>query len=144
MTIMGMRHYQVCAAETAFPATKAVLDMTHDIRVALEAADGLGGDALQSVEDIEIILRLSYSMLGLSNEAGEVLGKMKKIIRDRGGIIDSEAKSDLRSELSDVLWYLADCCSILGLDLGDVAAFNLQKLKDRKERGVLHGDGDKR
>lgn len=87
---------------------------------------------------------LVYPTLGLVNEAGEVAGKVKKIFRDKQGVIDEETLNALKSELGDVLWYLAQLCTELGLSLDEVAEYNLKKLYDRLERGVIQGDGDKR
>lgn len=85
-----------------------------------------------------------YPTLGLVNEAGEVAGKVKKIFRDKGGVISPEDREALKSELGDVLWYLAQICTELDLSLEEVAAYNLTKLFDRLERGVIQGEGDDR
>ncbi len=85
-----------------------------------------------------------YPTLGLANEAGEVAGKVKKIFRDKDGVIGEAEREALRSELGDVLWYLAQVCTELDLFLDDVAENNLKKLFDRLERGVIGGDGDNR
>jgi NTP pyrophosphatase (non-canonical NTP hydrolase) len=85
-----------------------------------------------------------YPTLGLVNEAGEVAGKIKKIFRDRGGVITDADREALALELGDVLWYLAEICTRLGIRLEDVAAANIAKIADRAARGVLHGDGDHR
>ena len=85
-----------------------------------------------------------YPTMGLVNEAGEVAGKVKKIFRDRNGEIRPEDRENLKSELGDVLWYLAQICTELDLTLEEVAAHNLEKLFDRLERGKIRGDGDNR
>lgn len=85
-----------------------------------------------------------YPTLGLANEAGEVAGKVKKICRDRQGRITEADRRDLALELGDVLWYLSEICTRLGLRLEDVATANIAKLADRASRGVLDGDGDQR
>ena len=85
-----------------------------------------------------------YPTLGLTNEAGEVAGKVKKIFRDRGGVVTDDDRAALTLELGDVLWYLAELCTQLDLSLEDVAAANLAKLQGRKARGTLSGDGDYR
>lgn len=85
-----------------------------------------------------------YPTLGLVGEAGEVAEKVKKLIRDKQGIIDEEFKEQLKKELGDVLWYVAQLCTELGISFNDVAETNLKKLFSRKERGVLHGSGDER
>lgn len=85
-----------------------------------------------------------YPTLGLANEAGEVAGKVKKIFRDRQGVVTDADREALTMELGDVLWYLSELCTRLGIRLEDVAARNIAKLADRQTRGVLHGDGDSR
>ncbi len=85
-----------------------------------------------------------YPTLGLTNEAGEVAGKVKKIFRDRGGRVTDEDRAALTLELGDVLWYLAELCTQLGIELEDVAAANIDKLEGRTARGTLAGDGDHR
>jgi NTP pyrophosphatase (non-canonical NTP hydrolase) len=85
-----------------------------------------------------------YPSLGLANEAGEVVGKIKKVFRDKNGQFSDETRTALKAELGDVLWYVAQVCSELDLALEDVAAFNLAKLYDRLERGTIQGEGDKR
>ena len=85
-----------------------------------------------------------YPTLGLTNEAGEVAGKIKKIFRDKGGVIGTDEREALKGELGDVLWYLAQVCTELDLSLDDVAGHNLEKLFSRLERGKIGGDGDNR
>lgn len=83
-----------------------------------------------------------YPTLGLTNEAGEVAGKIKKIFRDRNGEINDADREALKQELGDVLWYLTQICTELGLTLEEVAEANLTKLFSRQARGVIQGDGD--
>ncbi|ADI15750.1 nucleoside triphosphate pyrophosphohydrolase family protein [Truepera radiovictrix] len=85
-----------------------------------------------------------YPTLGLANEAGEVAGKIKKIFRDKGGVIGEAEREALKGELGDVLWYLTQICTELGLTLGEVAEANLAKLASRQARGTLGGEGDGR
>lgn len=85
-----------------------------------------------------------YPALGLGGEVGEVLNKVKKIMRDHDGQITDEYREALKKELGDVLWYVAALASELDLDLDEIAQLNLEKLASRKERGVLSGDGDNR
>ncbi|MXY95023.1 MAG: nucleotide pyrophosphohydrolase [Caldilineaceae bacterium SB0664_bin_27] len=83
-----------------------------------------------------------YPTLGLVNEAGEVAGKIKKVFRDKEGVISDADRAALKSELGDVLWYLTQICTELDLSLEEVAEQNIEKLFDRLERGVIRGDGD--
>ncbi len=85
-----------------------------------------------------------YPTLGLTNEAGEVAGKIKKIFRDKDGVISEADREALKAELGDVLWYLAQVATELDLSLDEIAEYNIKKLLDRLERGKIKGDGDNR
>jgi NTP pyrophosphatase (non-canonical NTP hydrolase) len=85
-----------------------------------------------------------YPVIGLAGESGEVSEKIKKIIRDHGGIASDAHKEEIKKELGDVLWYVAQISTELGLSLKDVAASNIEKLYSRMERGKIQGSGDNR
>ena len=89
------------------------------------------------------MLAVAYDGLGLG-EAGEVQGKIKKIIRDDGGIITEEAREAIKAELGDTLWYISSMCHNLGIPLNEVAEYSIKKLHSRHARGTLHGSGDNR
>jgi NTP pyrophosphatase (non-canonical NTP hydrolase) len=86
----------------------------------------------------------SFPTIGLAGETGEVAEKIKKIIRDKGGIVDEQSRSEVKKELGDVLWYLAQLATELDITLEEVVVCNLEKIASRKERNVVHGDGDNR
>lgn len=86
----------------------------------------------------------SFPMIGLAGETGEVAEKIKKIIRDKNGVVDDVSRSEVEKELGDVLWYLSQIASEFGLSLDDVASSNIEKIQSRRERNVTHGDGDNR
>ncbi len=85
-----------------------------------------------------------YPTLGLSGESGEVAEKIKKAIRDEGGVISEARKKEIEKELGDVLWYVSQLASELGLSLEGIAKLNIDKLYARMERNVLAGSGDNR
>lgn len=87
---------------------------------------------------------LNYLSMGLASEAGEVCGLTKKIIRDKGDKLTGEDREKYLKELGDVAWYLANLADLLNLSLDNVFQENLNKLQDRKERGVIEGSGDDR
>ena len=82
--------------------------------------------------------------LGLTNEAGEVAGKIKKIYRDSNGELSTNKKHEIAQELGDVQWYLARIAIDIGYTLEDIAIMNIEKLADRTERNKLGGSGDYR
>lgn len=112
----------------------------------------------------------SYMMLNLVGEVGEFASKVAKGIRkgdlevgSTGGesnillmtesrmenIMNAEVmqmvyKGELMKEAGDILWQLSGLCSTFGWTLEEVAQMNLDKLADRKKRGVIDGNGDNR
>jgi NTP pyrophosphatase (non-canonical NTP hydrolase) len=88
--------------------------------------------------------RVIYPALGLVNEAGEVAGKIKKVFRDKDGQISEETRQALKAELGDVLWYIAQVATELNLSMDEIAEYNIAKLYDRLERGMIRGEGDNR
>lgn len=124
---MDLNHYQKESQKTAVYPTKIP-----QIEVWSEDANDYTSSALL------------YPVLGLAGEAGEIVEKVKKIIRDKAGYVDGEMRQKLLQESGDVLWYLARVVEELGETLEYVAALNLAKLRDRQERKVLHGAGDSR
>ena len=85
-----------------------------------------------------------YPTLGLCGEAGEVADKVKKVLRDRQGNFSPEVIADLKLELGDVLWYVAQLATELGLELEQIAQTNIDKLASRAARNVIGGSGDRR
>lgn len=85
-----------------------------------------------------------YPALGLAGETGEICEKIKKVIRDDGGVLSDERRQLLAKELGDVLWYVSTLATELGLNLDEIAADNLAKLAARQKAGTIHGSGDLR
>lgn len=90
------------------------------------------------------LIPLLYTALGLAGETGEILEKIKKQLRDKGGELTQDFKDSISKELGDAEWYHKNMATELGLNSSDIAAENLAKLASRKERGVLQGSGDNR
>ena len=86
------------------------------------------------------VVEKTVHVLGLAGEAGEIVEKYKKHLRD-GTPLDT---LDLAKEISDVMFYCAAVSADIGWSLQDIAELGLAKLKDRKKRGVLSGNGDNR
>ena len=83
----------------------------------------------------------------------KILNSMKKHFRDNEyevtmenciAEMPAELRLEMAKEAGDILWYLTAIASDLGYSLEEVASLNLEKLADRKDRGVLKGSGDHR
>ena len=83
-------------------------------------------------------------VLGLVGEAGETADKIKKILRDKDGLVSDEDKDLVTKELGDTLWYIAAISRYLNVSLSEVAEGNIEKLESHYQRNQIHGEGDKR
>jgi len=85
-----------------------------------------------------------YPFLGLAEEAGEVLGQAKRIIRDDEGVLTEERKNRIIKELGDLIWYASAVCNEMNISFSEVANINLTKLFRRKAENKIHGSGSDR
>jgi NTP pyrophosphatase (non-canonical NTP hydrolase) len=85
-----------------------------------------------------------YYVLGILGEAGELSEKVKKLFRDHNGVLTDQYREEILKELGDILWYVSRLAVVLGSSLAKIALMNLFKLKSRKKRNKIHGDGDNR
>lgn len=92
----------------------------------------------------DLLFSRMYLSMGLAGETGELIEKLKKVVRNEGGIVSEEKLAGIKGELGDVLWYLSQLGHSFGLRLSDIAEHNLNKLADRVARGVLKSEGDER
>lgn len=91
----------------------------------------------KSTKDFES--RMGTLGLGLSDEAGECSGIIKKVLY-HGQEFTQEKRDDLIKEMGDVMWYLTFGCCVLGISLEEVIKKNMEKLKDRYKGGVFTVD----
>lgn len=87
---------------------------------------------------------ISYLALAICGEAGELADKVKKVLRDKQGQFRQSDITAIALELGDVMWYASNLAHTLGFSLEDIARMNIAKIKDRVNRGTLHGSGDYR
>ena len=85
-----------------------------------------------------------YLVYGITGEAGELAEHFKHALRDEGDKLSPERKDMILKELSDIIWYLANICTELGVDFNDIPIINLEKIEDRLQRGTLPGSGNDR
>ena len=83
---------------------------------------------------------MEYLSTGMAGEVGELCSKVAKAYRKDKPVV----KEELMAELGDVLWFISEFARNMDYSLSYVADQNIIKLKSRKERGVIQGDGDKR
>jgi NTP pyrophosphatase (non-canonical NTP hydrolase) len=85
---------------------------------------------------------LPYLALGLNGESGEVAEIVKKIVRkgldfklltDQTILEPDSLRSQIKAELGDCLWYIAQTCDQCNFDLEEVAQANIDKLTQRNK-----------
>lgn len=111
---------------------------------AIEEGGASGFGAMAPLLGVMRNSGLIYTSFGLAGESGEFCDKVKKMLRDSGGVISEELRLSLALELGDVLWYVAQSAKQLGFSLEEIANMNMEKLLDRKARSALGGSGDSR
>lgn len=72
---------------------------------------------------------LMIPLLGIAGETGTLLSEFKKKIRDKDSYEGFSERA--KEELGDILWYLSNLASHLGLSLSAIAATNLHKTQER-------------
>jgi len=106
-----------------------------------------------------------YGAIAVPGEAGELAEKVKKLYRnfnvtenpDQLTFFDSDGETDIEKnrkirelrvgilkEAGDILWELNALLTELGSSMEEAATMNIDKLYDRRERGVLLSEGDNR
>ena len=110
-----------------------------------EFVDEVSSDATKNLDDFidatEIVdeqgvetSRLLTACIGLSGEVGEFNDIVKKCIF-QGKEMDEDTVTKLKSELGDVMWYVAQGCLALGTDIEDLIDINTAKLEKRYPGG---------
>ena len=74
---------------------------------------------------------LINGVMGLCGESGEAIDIVKKWLA-QGHELDREK---LAKELGDIAWYLAETATALDLNLEDILAANIEKLRKRYPEG---------
>ena len=91
--------------------------------------EALRTDRVPVRDNADDVLSLIVPMLGLAGETGQLLSEYKKHLRD--GEAHRLFKERVSEELGDLLWYIANVASKFSLELDEIAAANLAKLKAR-------------
>ena len=153
---LSFHAYQVQAVTTAvYPGQNAFQGLTY-------AVLGLAGESGETAEQVKKTWRddgmpdMGRAMQTMLDNIREKLRAGKQPYDD---IIDEareeataiflpeitpERHQKILKELGDVFWYAAQLCTELNVDMGEVAQANLDKLAERHQKNLLHGEGSDR
>ena len=120
----------------------------------IEFVDEVSSDATKHTDDfidsIEVVeengvdpSRLLTASIGLSGETGEFNDIVKKCIF-QGKEMDEDSVTKLKSELGDVMWYIAQGCIALNTDIEELIDINTAKLEKRYPGGFDEFRSDNR
>ena len=124
-----LNDYQEFVDEVSSDATKHTKDFIDSVEIIDE----------QGVEPS----RLLTASIGLSGEVGEFNDIVKKCVF-QGKEMDEDIVTHLKSELGDVMWYVAQGCLALGTNIEELIDINTAKLKDRYPGGFDEFRSDNR
>ena len=120
----------------------------------IEFVDEVSSDATKHTDDfidsIEVVeengvdpSRVLTASIGLSGETGEFNDIVKKCIF-QGKEMDEDTVTKLKSELGDVMWYIAQGCIALNTDIEELIDINTAKLEKRYPGGFDEFRSDNR
>ena len=89
---------------------------------------------LQELGGSVAIQRLLTAAVGISAESGEFMEIVKKMIF-QGKPANADNLEHLKIELGDVMWYVAQACMALEIDMDEVLDTNIKKLEKRYADG---------
>lgn len=79
---------------------------------------------------LEAVQVAFHALHGMASEVGEIHGMYQKTYQGH------ELRSgDMKKEIGDLLWFIAEYCTACGWQLEDVAQMNIDKLKARYPDG---------
>lgn len=87
--------------------------------------------------------KLHHAICGLFSEGGELSGIWQKFYQGHRDTAEHEIK-----EVGDILWMLAEYCTVRGFSIDEAARMNIRKLKARypdgftTERSINREEGD--
>ena len=119
-----------------------------------EFVDEVSSDATKNTDDfldaVDILeeqgvepSRLLTSGIGLSGEVGEFNEIIKKCLF-QGKELDEDTVAHLKSELGDIMWYVAQGCLALGTNIEELIDINTAKLEARYPGGFDEFRSDNR
>lgn len=88
-------------------------------------------DILKGYRDRSQDIVRDMLFMGLAEEAGEVVGIGKRILRNYSKDKQVATSEHLCEELGDTLWYLTGIADGFGLTLDDIWRYNRKKLEER-------------
>ena len=119
--------------------TEKYLDFVHDVTSteSLDYAALLTRMNKLELEDDCNLSQLLTAALGLTAESGEFSEVVKKIIL-QGKPYNEDNVFNMKRELGDICWYIAQACMALDTTFDEIIEMNVDKLKKRYPGGEFN------
>jgi len=128
-----------------------IANLANDLECTLTEMLALIGCTATRFEQLELFALDSRGGLQVGNprdfmgiKIGAICEKVKKLYRDDDGILTAERRTNILTSLAWVLIGICVLSSEFSVRVEPIAELNLRKLASRKQREVIHGDGDTR
>lgn len=94
--------------------------------------------------ETDFIESRGLTIFRIQKHASKIAGILKKALRDNDGVLEDRHTTDILEELHHLTYQLGNLALLFNSSNQIVWSRNLNKLSDRKARGVLQGSGDHR
>jgi len=101
-------------------------------------------DQAVRITQYDVSYEVVYPVFKLFGAIGKVSELVKKYVRDDSEIMDDIRKHRICNAIGETFKYLSCVAFDLSIEMSWCAEKNIEKLFSRKERNVVHGDGDNR
>ena len=78
-----------------------------------------------------------YTTFGMMDVVGQLAKKLKKALHDTDGEIDLKTKQLMTVQLGDLLYFISNTATDLGVSMNDIATYNIRKLSSAKEQKIM-------
>ena len=111
-------------------------DQSKDVNALIELI-------IQMEKDGENMPRFLTAGIGLASESGEIAEIVKKVVF-QGKPLNDDTKFHIKRDLGDDMWYVAQMCLALDMDIDEVILENINKLESRYPGGFSIERSEKR
>lgn len=82
---------------------------------------------------------LQHALHGIASEVGEIHGLFQKVYQGH-----EMSEEHLMKEIGDLMWFIAELCTVFGWEFNEVAMKNIEKLEKRYPQGFEVGKSTNR
>ena len=125
---MTPNEYQALARRTRAPQNEAAARMAYNGPANVTEKVAVGIETKEVVRQVHVEMPIvSHGIVGVAGEAGELCTALEHFIWYKKEL----DVTNIKEELGDLMWYVAEVCDGLGIELESVMKGNIAKLQKR-------------